>query len=1162
MWIRDVDVPPELIDAARAGQLVVFVGAGASRDAPAGLPDFKSLITEIGDSVGRQPTSDDLLRPDVYLGRLVDDHGIDVHRLVANALRRPGSEPNALHRAIVRLAHVHPSPRIVTTNYDLHLTSAAADEGLHVPVYESPALPVGDDFEGIVHLHGSLRQEPRRLVTTDKDFGRAYLLEAWAARFLERMFSAFTVLFIGYSHGDIVMQYLARSLGPSGRRFVCTDNGTDPAWRQYGLAPVSYTVVDGSHAALPSFVARWAELSAMGQTQHRDRIIDIVAAGPPTIPEEISYLDETLEHPERVRYFVEKARGRDWFAWVSARPAFQTLFDRDRASGEPARQLTAWIADIYMLEESTSPLALRALREKKWPPEMWQTLVHRLFAYDGEMRPWLSPWLLLALQTAPGSRSDVLDMLLADSQWAGNIDLALALLEDRTRPVLKSAINFMDAEAARFEVDLPSSEHWLSEAWAKVFTPALGTHLGPILEAVNAQLRRVYRAMSSLGSGFDLVSFGRSAIERHEQDSFREPIDVLIDAARDCIEHALTNDTRLAVRYLDDWATRTDALFRRLAIHGWRLRRDRSADEKLQWLQAQDWLWELPLQHEVYLLLQEMLPKASEDVLLAYVDAAKAGPPTQGDDEVSLYRSYNLLAWLARSVPNQEVAVQAFEKSQAAYPEFATRENPDLNTYTTSGFVENALPFSASELHERIAEDSGAAVAALLELKKDSHPFTGPTWTGALRSVQACVSSHPADGLILGSVLPDGEDALRAAVIDGWETAELDQQTVSDVLTMIDDWDRDKVRSSAAKMLSNGGTQTNPTPWHQFARARETARNLWPTETVKGAISAGDDLVMEAINHPAGDLAEFWTKAVQWDWAQAEDTWNGLPGELTADLDKMITSEDRNGLLASTFLGSQLHFYFAADPTWATTRLLPLFNWNGNREIARGAWQGFLTWGRPNDGLLSAGLLDAYLETCNHEDTLGQQLKHELSTHLALIALRGSIDPLTWLPRFVIGAPEETRVSWTRQVGHFLEDLGTEEANAQWERWIKTYWSGRVESTPLPLTRAEASAMARWLIGLPTARGEAVALLIQTPAGLPENSGFLHRVHGLDLTSDATNWTTALAHLLKGTTGPSWDVRYYLKDIVAQLRAADSAPDLSQLIDEALRLGATEAADW
>jgi len=64
------------------------------------------------------------------------------------------------------------------------------------------------------------------LIVTDEDFGRAYLNDAWAARFLDRMFATFPVLFVGYSHSDTIMKYMARGLGEGAQvhRF--------PAWRR------------------------------------------------------------------------------------------------------------------------------------------------------------------------------------------------------------------------------------------------------------------------------------------------------------------------------------------------------------------------------------------------------------------------------------------------------------------------------------------------------------------------------------------------------------------------------------------------------------------------------------------------------------------------------------------------------------------------------------------------------------------------------------------------------------------------------------------------------------------------------------------------------------------------------------------------------------------
>jgi len=159
----------------------------------------------------------------------------------------------------------------------------------------------------------------------------------------------------------------------------------------------------------------------------------------------------------------------------------------------------------------------------------------------------------------------------------------------------------------------------------------------------------------------------------------------------------------------------------------------------------------------------------------------------------------------------------------------------------TSGFVEDTLPYSADELHARIAKDPGDTIGALHDFQSNSFPFTGPTWTGALRSLQACVSAYPGDGLTVANVLQSDDGDLRNAIIHGWDTAQLDEQALGDVLAAIDGWDPDEIRRAAVKMLSNGGTQTNPTPWHQYARARKTASSLWPTQTVTGAISEGEN---------------------------------------------------------------------------------------------------------------------------------------------------------------------------------------------------------------------------------------------------------------------------------------------------------------------------------
>jgi SIR2-like protein len=326
MWIREVDFPAALIGAHRSGKMVIFVGAGASRDAPASLPDFRTLTTTIAAEAQAPVTETDLAQLDVFLGRL-EDRKFDVHRRVFAHIEVATSKPNRLHKALVDLAASAQPVRIVTTNYDLHLSTVLEQRDINVDEFVGPALPMGDDFTGVVYLHGSLRQQSRRLVVTDGDFGRAYLRDAWAARFLERMFATYTVLFVGYSHSDVVMRYLARALGPGAPRYVLTSSPDEPDWHALGVHPIGYPVSGGSHVALVDAVEGWATQASMGLLEHRQRIAQLVSAAPSKIPEEVSYMEAVVADADQARLFSDLARGQEWLTWAIVQPEFRRLFD-------------------------------------------------------------------------------------------------------------------------------------------------------------------------------------------------------------------------------------------------------------------------------------------------------------------------------------------------------------------------------------------------------------------------------------------------------------------------------------------------------------------------------------------------------------------------------------------------------------------------------------------------------------------------------------------------------------------------------------------------------------------------------------------------------------------------------------------------------------------
>lgn len=339
MLLGGVQIPAEVLTAWEERRLVIFTGAGTSIAAPSGLPNFLDLAAQVARKVQSplDPAAEgwrDQL--DSFLDVLNEGEGVDVHRLVQGIVTEPGSRPNANHDALARIAAKY-STRLVTTNYDLHLETAlsAHHEG-RLDVFRAPAMPLGDDFDGLVYLHGSAQDDPRRLVVTDRDFSSAYFHSAWAARFLERMFRKYVVLFVGYSHSDVVMKYLGLGLGPESKRFVITDDPDNAIWRRLRVTALEYPT--DRHEVLTSCLVEWATFGGMGLLDHRLRLRELLSTASDPAPDEESYLEDSLGREDRVRFFCEFATDKYWLEWAAKREPFRKLFDRATRPGPSHEQ--------------------------------------------------------------------------------------------------------------------------------------------------------------------------------------------------------------------------------------------------------------------------------------------------------------------------------------------------------------------------------------------------------------------------------------------------------------------------------------------------------------------------------------------------------------------------------------------------------------------------------------------------------------------------------------------------------------------------------------------------------------------------------------------------------------------------------------------------------
>lgn len=1074
MWITsDVDLPQAVIDAHREERLVLFVGAGASVDAPSGLPLFDKLARQLAD-MARVPFKDKVAL-DFFLGSLPEN--FDTHRHTRDIIAREDSSPNTTHAALARVGSSIGPLRVVTTNFDNHIWSAATARGIEVSdTWIGPALPLGEDFAGIVHLHGSVLRDPRELVLTDKDFGRAYLTNAWATRFLLPMFQRFTVLFVGYSHDDPIMRYLALGL-PSGTpryAFTTANEATDAKWSRLGVKTIGYPVEGQNHTALVAALEAWDLRARMGQTEHRARFVELATGGPTLTPVDYDYLVAQLETADGAREFVRavEAVGPSlrvaWLRWAEDLPRFKAIFNGQ--DGDAAASILGnWFCQGFIALPEFHGAALQTVQR------LGQSLGSGLFRAAGwaadDLRNVDSDagrrWKAFLSTSVDGHSAPVVtETLLSSLSTDRPEDITVLRAALRGYLVLKRRWHLDDSEDP---TTFPDAEvHWRSDA------DTLTDHVLKAVEATEpGDLKLGMILEESLSAAYDLLdayqghrswdslSFSRGAIEPHEQDQFREPVDAVIDGLRAYGELALTSRPDLP----DRWWSLGPALFRRLALYLLAVDDSRSSDEKILWLLKRSALYEPDLKHETYSVLKVAAEKASKESRDQLLWAAKAGPNSPEDidedfperDRHLKYVTYNLLVWLARVAPGWSEANKALAEVQAANPDFAPREHPDFDMWMTSGTWGGKLPMEPEDFVRSFAENP-VIIDELLKRDYSERSWDEPRWSEVLSLVSQVAESHLDLGEQLWARIEEwrGHDAqgedLRRAIIDGWAKAPLNgmaDDVLARVATQVEN--SKSARSVGRFLLEQVRKKIDSDDTAALAAMRRIASRLWALHGGSFTHSAGINPNSAAplyLNSWPGDLAQYWTVEVDRRWRKNREDWSGLSDEERNALTQLLHGPQHALNATGPAMASQLFFLFAADEAFTTNQVLPLFLQD---ETAALAWNSYLRHGRFNDKLLAAGLLDSTIAEWGRLDSLeGPRLR---SQFFALVASIVSFAGITresrqaLLDQSVLAANGEHEADFAHAVARFLRAEGTDGSEV-WKVWLRDHLTARLNGVP------------------------------------------------------------------------------------------------------------------
>ncbi|MCE9636431.1 MAG: DUF4020 domain-containing protein [Planctomycetes bacterium] len=1176
----DVDLPEPLLEAAQAGRFVVFAGAGVSIAAPSNLPSFDGLVQQVGRGV--YPPWDGS-NADRRLG-LLEDLRVDVQARTREILAADASKPNELHREILRVFKAADRARVVTTNFDQHFTMAARDvypEPINVHV--APALPLGDDFLGIVHLHGSLGA-PGRLVLTDADFGRAYLTRGWATLFLKDMFQRFTVLFIGYSHDDPVMAYLARGLPPGTPRFCFTLPGSDAKWKSFGITPIHYPPKPppSGHEALPAALAAWAKHARRGALEHEARIRELVAAAPPLDRESIDYLVAALRDPTLIKFFTRHATAADWLTWVDARSALDPLFRRDGGDGEIERELAWWIGRHYVARGASHALALLAKKPSSWNFVLWDAVARSL---PGEPRPeprLLAAWVVLLQLAAPDLRREFqFGLLLEECKFPDELGVAVLCLRWLTDVVFTFEPPIMfDPEKepppiGRVRVALRGDPHYLSKSWERMQPHFQELH-GELLPLLTSRITECYETLKTCGQAnadWDPVSYSRTGIEPHEQDAHREGPSFLVDAARDVVAFLMRTSKEAGRSAVNAWSRAEAPLLRRLALFGMREDPDLDPDEALGAIVAGEWLYAPGLKHEVFRLIEHVFPRASEDVQRWFVAESvtlrvlrrEVAPDDEEGQKTIAYGRYNLAVWLAKVAPESKVAREHLQALQAANLRFGPREHPDVNSWTEARWGHGPSPKSSDELRAMNVADLVDFVTTFR-----SEADREPNRDALLVTFRSSMVADPARSLEVAERLRDTghwEADVWARLLDGWREAPSEAVPWERLAPLLAQLSLpDKLDLELARALSKG-TESGITTEAGLAAAETVADRVFvravaeEDEPEDGDIPGG--WLTRAINHVGGVVAEIWLRALSRRRRMAEDKWSGLPPAYHERLLGAVAGGSSAAQMARVVVAAHVQFLHSLDGAWTVEHVVPLFDWTRDRRRAGQAWAGFLQWGRLSESVAQAML--PHLEQC-FAMTASDLKEHRegLAVRLAGLALYSDIHPLDsgWLTRFVQSADVETRTMWARHVAMELDALETKAKEEAWTRWIQRYWKERATGAPSPFANEETEQMVDWALALGPRLADAVDLLERTSIRPTEHNPLLYTLRDSPLLrEEPRTLARLLLHVLKGIDGLSYDAAFVDEATRTLIDAGADREVLVALIERLAELTCPTAAE-
>lgn len=487
--------PDQLIkDAAKHGELVVFIGAGASM--LCGSPDWRGFANAVVSALEKQGALSfleaDQLRAigdsrrtlSIAMGLAREKRlRIDFDRILHP--EKPNEVGIALYELLASLR-----PVFVTTNYDKWLDDAGPEEASAEKPPDGGLVPAPRPAQrpryylrehlspdrlaergAVIHLHGSYT-DPDSMVVSLRDYIDHYADDR-VRHFLSEMFKNYTVLFVGYGVAELeVLEHIIRSNeslkgnDPEPRHFllyahrsteVVQADFTERYFRdECGIQVIRYCIdAKGFPEVLDVFKAWAPELDVRDPTT-----LDLQASldrcvAEPTPTRRESALRLLEKHPELTAYFVNALTDPVWFGDLDRSgffsPQYSPALKTVQTDSGVAFQAEGWPALRFLERVAGSLSGQQAQRALE---------IVRDVTADAESRQlenWRTSWSLATIAAQlPTTLLAAPDIEMASKWVGGRFDASMVgdELGRRLLPRLLSSSAPEDADKALLLMDI------------------------------------------------------------------------------------------------------------------------------------------------------------------------------------------------------------------------------------------------------------------------------------------------------------------------------------------------------------------------------------------------------------------------------------------------------------------------------------------------------------------------------------------------------------------------------------------------------------------------------------------------------------------------------------------------------------------------------------